>query len=46
MKIKTNIRAGAGGPSSTSSSASGQKHTGIDDPVVVVVVPLGRCVGY
>jgi len=49
MKIKTNIRAGAGGPSAGSSSSSssstspGQKHTGVDP---IVILPLNRCLGY
>jgi hypothetical protein len=50
MKIKTNIRAGAGG--SANSGGTNAKHSGVDNtpspppPPPVYYPPVGRCVGY
>jgi len=55
MKIKTNIRAGAGGSTAvdTSASSAGQVQAGkggvnsnkINNTVVSYIPPVGRCVG-
>ena len=46
MKVKSNIRAGAGANSGgvNSGGASGGGHNS-SDPVPVYVAPVGRCVG-
>jgi hypothetical protein len=44
MKIKTNLRAGAGGASGAGGNSTGAKHTGLDEKPMPPMPP--RCAGY
>jgi hypothetical protein len=47
MKIKTNLRAGAGGATGAGHNSTGTTPDVSGQPVAVVyVAPVGRCVGY